>query len=61
MLEIIKSFFSPVGGRTSFASQNGNQSRKEGWLLFSNVNSSKNGGGRHLISAISCGGVILCK
>lgn len=30
MLEIIKSFFSPVGGgRTSFASQNGNQSRKE--------------------------------
>ena len=30
MLEIIKSFFSPVGGgRTSFASQNGNIQRKE--------------------------------
>lgn len=30
MLKIIKSFFSPVGGgRTSFASQNGNIQRKE--------------------------------
>lgn len=53
MLEIIKSFFSPVGGgRTSFASQNGNQSRKEdlrqGRNLVSNSDFNKNGGELYL-------------
>lgn len=53
MLEIIKSFFSPVGGgRTSFASQNGNIQRKEdlrqGKNLVSNSDFSKNGGELYL-------------
>ena len=63
MLEIIKSFFSPVGGgRTSFASQNGNQSRKQfpyenyngkedlrqGRNLVSNSDFNKNGGELYL-------------
>ena len=39
--DLIKSFFSPVGGgRTSFASQNGNQSRKEDLRQEYNYSSS---------------------
>lgn len=50
MLEIIKSFFSPVGGgRTSFASQNGNIQRKEdlrqGRNLVSNSDFNRKRGG----------------
>lgn len=54
MLEIIKSFFSPVGGgRTSFASQNGNIQRKEDLRQEYNYSSSnsdfnKNGGELYL-------------
>lgn len=56
MLEIIKSFFSPVGGgRTSFASQNGNIQRKEdlrqGRNLVSNSDFNRKRGEEYLISS----------
>ena len=56
MLEIIKSFFSPVGGgRTSFASQNGNIQRKEdlrqGKNLVSNSDFNRKRGEEYLISS----------
>lgn len=56
MLEIIKSFFSPVGGgRTSFASQNGNIQGKEdlrqGRNLVSNSDFNRKRGEEYLISS----------
>ena len=56
MLKIIKSFFSPVGGgRTSFASQNGNIQRKEdlrqGRDLVSNSDFNRKRGEEYLISS----------
>ena len=50
MLEIIKSFFSPVGGgRTSFASQNGNIQRKQ--FPYENYNGKEDlRQGRNLVS-----------
>ena len=56
MLKIIKSFFSPVGGgRTSFASQNGNIQRKEdlrqGKNLVSNSDFNRKRGEEYLISS----------
>lgn len=56
MLKIIKSFFSPVGGgRTSFASQNGNIQRKEdlrqGRNLVSNSDFNRKRGEEYLISS----------
>lgn len=56
MLEIIKSFFSPVGGgRTSFASQNGNIQRKEdlrqGKNLISNSDFNRKRGEEYLKSS----------
>ena len=56
MLEIIKSFFSPVGGgRTSFASQNGNIQRKEdlrqGKNLVSNSDFNRKRREEYLISS----------
>lgn len=56
MLEIIKSFFSPVGGgRTSFASQNGNIQRKEdlrqGRNLVSNSDFNRKRGEEYLKSS----------
>lgn len=56
MLKKIKSFFSPVGGgRTSFASQNGNIQRKEdlrqGRNLVSNSDFNRKRGEEYLISS----------